>query len=234
MACWRRCGRAPAGRRPCRSARHLEWARRQGLPVPAVVAAGESIGPWGRLQSFLAVEELTDMLPLHEAIPAAAARQSSRRRSHTGNAAWSPRWPGWHASFICSAASTRISTCATSTSRADDIEAAPASWRGRMHMIDLHRLGHHPLTWRLWQVKDLAELLTRRKSPASPPATGCGSGGITSAPTGGSAAWWLKRAVLLKWRRYRQHNAKKRATQSRFQRIDHDHREAVHEYRLLL
>src|SRR5205807_3575961 len=48
-------------------ARHLEWARRHNLPVPAVVAAGESIGPWGRLQSFLAVEELTGMLPLHQA-----------------------------------------------------------------------------------------------------------------------------------------------------------------------
>src|SRR5207244_2926620 len=53
---------------------HLEWARSQGMPVPATVAAGEYIGPWGRLQSFLAIEELTDMLPLHEAIPAAAGR----------------------------------------------------------------------------------------------------------------------------------------------------------------
>ncbi len=51
---------------------HLEWARQQGVPVPRVVAAGEFIGPVGRLQSFLAVEELTDMLPLHEAIPLAA------------------------------------------------------------------------------------------------------------------------------------------------------------------
>ena len=43
-----------------------------GLPVPRVVAAGEFLGPWGKLQSFLAIEELTDMLPLHEAIPLAA------------------------------------------------------------------------------------------------------------------------------------------------------------------
>src|SRR5262245_46008006 len=57
-------------------ARHLEWARRHGLPVPEVVAAGESIGPWGKLQSFLAVEELTDMLPLHQAVPAAAVRMT--------------------------------------------------------------------------------------------------------------------------------------------------------------
>ena len=54
--------------------RHLEWAREQGVPVPAAVAAGEFIGPWGRLSSFLAVEELTDMLPLHQAIPLAASQ----------------------------------------------------------------------------------------------------------------------------------------------------------------
>ena len=42
--------------------------------MPPVVAAGECIGPWGRLQSFLAVEELADMMPLHEAIPLAARR----------------------------------------------------------------------------------------------------------------------------------------------------------------
>ena len=46
---------------------------RGGVPVPAAVAAGEYIGPWGRLQSFLAVEELAGMLPLHQTIPAARA-----------------------------------------------------------------------------------------------------------------------------------------------------------------
>ena len=47
----------------------LGWAAKQGIPVPAVVAAGDWLGPWGRLQSFLAVEELTGMLALHQAIP---------------------------------------------------------------------------------------------------------------------------------------------------------------------
>src|SRR5205085_10611488 len=53
---------------------HLEWASGEGMPVPAAAACGEQIGPWGRLKSFLAVEELTGMVPLHEAIPAAAGR----------------------------------------------------------------------------------------------------------------------------------------------------------------
>jgi heptose I phosphotransferase len=54
--------------------RHLQWAESQGLPVPRVVAAGEYLRPLGRLQSFLAIEELTGMLALHQAIPRAAQR----------------------------------------------------------------------------------------------------------------------------------------------------------------
>src|SRR5262249_1950201 len=55
---------------------HLQQARHLGVPVPEAVAAGEWVGPWGRLQSFLAVKELTGMLALHEAIPLAAKRLS--------------------------------------------------------------------------------------------------------------------------------------------------------------
>ena len=42
----------------------------------------------------------------------------------------------------------------------DDTLAVPLEgWRGRVYLIDLHRLAHHPLTWRIWQTKDLAQLL---------------------------------------------------------------------------
>src|SRR5438552_1136117 len=37
---------------------HLRWAEAQGLPAPEAVAVGEFVGPWGRLQSFLAIKEL--------------------------------------------------------------------------------------------------------------------------------------------------------------------------------
>src|SRR5262245_10451540 len=57
---------------------NLARLRAEGLPAPRPVAAGQVLLPGGRLQSFLAVEELTGMLPLHEAIPLAARRLSPR------------------------------------------------------------------------------------------------------------------------------------------------------------
>jgi heptose I phosphotransferase len=136
---------------------HLEWARAQGLPVPRAVAGGEYIGPWGRFQSFLAIEELTGMLPLHQAVPAAAARLDvlTFRRWKRGLIAemvrltrdlHGRRW--FHKDlYLCH---FYISE--------EDIGRLPA-WQGRVRLIDLHRLGHHPRNWRRWQAKDLAQLL---------------------------------------------------------------------------
>ena len=66
----------PAGRHSPGAAewQHLKRVRALGIAVPEVVAAGERIGPWGRLQSFLMVADLVDSQPLHEAIPALARR----------------------------------------------------------------------------------------------------------------------------------------------------------------
>jgi heptose I phosphotransferase len=136
---------------------HLEWARSQGLPVPRAVAGGEYIGPWGRLQSFLAVEELTGMAPLHQAIPAAAARLDpvtfERWKSSLVDEMVSltldlhrRRW--FHKDlYFC-----HFYIAEEDTSRLPD-------WRGRVWLIDLHRLAHHRWTWLWWRAKDLAQLL---------------------------------------------------------------------------
>ena len=65
---------------------HLCWAKAQGFPVPRPVAAGQFVGPWFRLQGFLAVEELHGMLPLHEALPRSARTLDARSYARDGNA----------------------------------------------------------------------------------------------------------------------------------------------------
>jgi heptose I phosphotransferase len=195
--------------------RNLEWARGQGLPVPAAVAAGEFIGPWGRLQSVLAVEELRDMLPLHEAVPAAAARLS---RATFG------RWKRGLAVELARLA-RELHACRRFHKDlylchfyilAADTEHVPAGWHGRVHVIDLHRLAHYPWTWWLWQAKDLGQLLY------SSDVQGIGVRDRlrfwkaylrTEHQTW--AAWVLRWVILCKWRLYRRHNLKRRRKAAR-------------------
>jgi heptose I phosphotransferase len=189
--------------------RHLEWARRRGLPVPKTVAAAEYVGPWGKLRSFLAIEELTGMLSLQEAIPLAALRQDAASFRH------------WKRTLAVELARlTRmlhdrrcfhkdLYLCHFFIAH-DDTRAVPGNgWRGQVHLIDLHRLAHHPLTWKLWQTKDLAQLLYaseiigvdardrlafwRAYRGAGPNRPGCS---------------WVRRLILYRWRRYRHHNAR--------------------------
>jgi heptose I phosphotransferase len=192
--------------------RHLEWARAHGMPVPEAVAAAEYIGPWGRLQSFLAVEELADMLPLHEAVPLASDRLPPERfrrwkrglideMARIARALHARRW--FHKDlYLCHFYIPR-----------EDTERLPA-WRGRVHVIDLHRLQRHPWTSWWWRVKDLAQLLY--------------SSEVAGVEARDRAYFWrtylrddhrglvarcLRRAVLLRWRRYRAHNRKHKARQ---------------------
>jgi heptose I phosphotransferase len=189
--------------------RHLEWALAQGFPVPRVAAAGEFIGPWGRLQSFLAVEELTGMVPLHEAIPAAKARLAPAafrvwkrglaiELARLTRELHRRRW--FHKDLYL---------CHFYIPETD--AAAFPSWTGRVHLIDLHRLARHPWTWRMWQVKDLAQLLYSSEVA-----------GVDArdrlwfwrAYLGADhrRASWLRWLVRFKWRRYRRHNAKRRSS----------------------
>lgn len=191
--------------------RHLEWARRQGVPVPPVVAAAEYIGPWGRLQSFLAVEELTGMLPLDEAIPLAAARLPP------------PVFTRWKRALAAEMARLArmlhdrrcfhkdLYLCHFFIAN-DDTAAIPAGgWQGRVHLIDLHRLSRHCWTWPLWRLKDLAQLLYSSEIEGVDARDRLwfwhayrGNGPRRR------AGRWLRRCVWLKWQRYRRHNARRR------------------------
>jgi hypothetical protein len=142
---------------------HLQWARSAGLPVPAAAAGGEFIGPWGRFRSFLAVEELTGMIALHEAVPLAAQRLDPKtfrrwKRGLIGHMAalarrlHDRRW--FHKDFyLC-----HFYIAEEDTRRLPD-------WRDRLRIIDLHRLAHHRWTWPWWRIKDLAQLLYSSNVP---------------------------------------------------------------------
>ncbi len=137
---------------------HLEWARGEGLPVPRAVAAGEFLAPGGRLSSFLAVEELAGMLPLHEAVPLA-----SRRMAPAAFARWKRGLVGELARLARELHERRhfhkdLYLCHFYVAEADTL-APPATWQGRVSLIDLHRLARHRWTWPWWQAKDLGQLL---------------------------------------------------------------------------
>lgn len=136
---------------------HLEQARAVGLPVPVAAAGGEFIGPWGQFRSFLAVEELTGMLALHEAVPLAAQRLDPltfrrwkrgliRQMVELTRNLHDRRW--FHKDlYLC-----HFYIDEEDTGRLPD-------WRERVRIIDLHRLAHHRWTWLWWRIKDLAQLL---------------------------------------------------------------------------
>ena len=182
--------------------RHLEWAREAGIPVPSAVAAAESIGPWGRLQSCLAVEELAGMLPLHEAIPLAASRLDPRAFQH-----WKSGLAREMARLTRRLHDRRrfhkdLYLCHFYV-RENDIPFRRAV-EGNVSLIDLHRLRHHPLTWPWWRVKDLAQLLYSSEVA-----------GVTARDRlrfwrtyqeGGWGSVWLRRLVEVRWRNYRRHN----------------------------
>jgi heptose I phosphotransferase len=187
---------------------HLQWARSLGVPVPAAVAVGEVLGPWGRLQSFLAVEELHDMLPLNEAIPLARRRldpHTFERWKRTLLEEMARLVRLLHGRKVCH---KDLYLCHFYVARADT--GLLPCWRDRVYLIDLHRLGRHRLAWRLYQSKDLAQLLYSSEIP-----------GVTArdrlrfwrAYLGEERKrWrgrWLRRLVLLRWRNYRGHNRRR-------------------------
>ncbi len=190
--------------------RQLEWARRRGVPVPRTVAVAEYVGPWGRLRSCLAVEELAGMVSLQEAIPLAALRQDAQsfRRWKRGLAAEMARLTRMLHDRRCFHKDLYL--CHFFLADHDTRGVPAEGWRGRLYLIDLHRLKYHPLTWPIWKTKDLAELLY--------------SSGIIGVEVRDRLAFWrayrgvgphrprcswMRWFILYRWRRYRRHNARR-------------------------
>jgi heptose I phosphotransferase len=187
--------------------RHLLWAAQHGLPVPKVVAAGEFLGPWGRLQSFLAIEELTGMLGLHQAIPLAARQLGplSFRAWKNGLAREMARLTRFlHARRYFH---KDLYLCHFYVPRADTTTLL--HWPGRLHLIDLHRLGYHPLTWPLYRLKDLGQLLYSSDVEGVDDLDRLRFWRHYLYPRKRRQARWLSWAVRLKGGLYRSHNAKK-------------------------
>jgi hypothetical protein len=191
--------------------RHLQWAQAQGLPVPRVVAAGEYLQPLGRLQSFLAIEELKGMIALHQAIPQAARQlePAAFRLWKAGLAREMARLTRFlHQRHYFH---KDLYLCHFYISESDTRNVP--DWQGRVHMIDFHRLGRHRLTAPWWRVKDLGQLLY------SSAVTGVDARdrlrfwryylGSGRRQTGGQRAAWLAWWVRYRGDRYHRHNDKK-------------------------
>lgn len=142
---------------------HLEWAKQLGILVPEPVAVLEIHGPGNKLQSALAIRELDGMLALHEAIPLAEKSLSTEA------------FILWKKTLIAEMA--RMSRILHDRNwfhkdlylchfyiHENHTREIP-NWRNRVWMIDLHRLGHHPWTAKVWRVKDLAQLLYSSEIP---------------------------------------------------------------------
>ena len=134
--------------------RHLARAERLGVEVPEVVAAGETIGPWGRLQSFLMVAELTGKTALNEILPEIRASLDARefetlkRGLVKEMAEITARLHGAHVFhkdlYLCHF------FLDPNTIRSEG---------SKLTLIDLHRLGEHRWFADRWRAKDLGQLL---------------------------------------------------------------------------
>ncbi len=133
---------------------HLQHARTLGLAVPEVVAAGERIGPWGRLQSYLMVAELTGWEELNTVLPKLARTLApdefeTLKRGLAGEmaaiAATLHKARVFHKDlYLCHYF----------------LDLARRDQPGqRLAVIDLHRLAEHRFLSERWRSKDLGQLL---------------------------------------------------------------------------
>jgi heptose I phosphotransferase len=188
----------------------LKWAEANGFTVPRAVAAGQFIGPWGKLQGFIAIEELHGMLPLHEAIPLASRTLDPHsfarwKRGLVAELARVARELHGRRVFHKDLYFCHFYIPETLT------QGVPANWTKRVVMIDLHRLSRHALTGSWWQVKDLAQLGFSSEVEGVTPRDRARFWKLYRQgwPNGGAPGEWLRPLVEWKWRLYRGHNRRK-------------------------
>ena len=188
---------------------HLEWVRGQGLPVPRALAAAEWRGPGSSLQSFLAVEELEGMLPLHEAVPLAHSSLSA------------DDYQLWKRRLVAELARLAVELHRRRAYHKDlylchfyidttHCRVVPETFQDNTVVIDFHRLGRHRLLARYFQIKDLAQLLY-----SSLEVTGIAERDRlrfwTLYSQGFAVPDWVRRAVKWKYRLYLRHSRRKAA-----------------------
>jgi len=187
--------------------KNIETARSLGIPVPKVLAVGEHVGPWGRMQSYIAIEELPRMIALHEAIPLAAKRLGSSL------------FRDWKAGLVREVARLCKLLHDSGNYHCDlylchfFIDEAmtgviPQEWRERVWLIDFHRFTRARLASFWLRTKDLAQLLY------SSSVDGVGLRDLVMfwrAYCGTRSFHLLRRLVVWKANLYRRHNKKREA-----------------------
>jgi hypothetical protein len=187
-------------------AARIDWAAANGFRVPRIAAVGEQIGRFGTAQSFLALEELTGMVALHEAIPLAAYRLPATQFSQwkRGLAAALAhlvrrlhRLNRFHKDlYLCHFfIDDRIT------------RSVPPDWNGQLVMIDWQRLGHHPWTAFWWKLKDLAQLAYSTKVSGITPRDRLRFARHYAGESRFTWRWrWLRWLIGIRWWNYERHN----------------------------
>jgi heptose I phosphotransferase len=187
--------------------RNLVWAAGHGFSVPRPVAVGTRLS---QLAGFLAVEELTGQLPLHELIPIAhanldAARFHAWKRGLTAELARVTRRLHGHRHYHKDLYFCHFYAPAAFATR------PPTAWKDQVAMIDFHRLSHHPLTGPWWMLKDLAQLAYSSEVPGVTARDRLRFWRLYAGPgrRRGLARWWRK-LIVVRWTTYREHNAQRK------------------------